>query len=61
MFLEIPELSSIVDGQNIENDCVFLRKAFRSVLTCDKTMMAETIDNIIKRYETIGMFAGNKL
>ncbi|XP_018568239.1 mannose-6-phosphate isomerase [Anoplophora glabripennis] len=50
---EIPELSSIVDGQNIEEDNLFLKKAFRSVLTCDKTMMAETIDNIIKRYETI--------
>lgn len=56
-FLEIPELLSIVDGKNIENDELFLRTAFKSVLTCDKTIIAETISNIIKRYDSVGMLS----
>ncbi|KAJ8984387.1 hypothetical protein NQ317_003535 [Molorchus minor] len=48
---DIPELSCIVDGQDICNDEEFLRRAFKSVLTCDKQIMVETIDNILKRFK----------
>ncbi|KAJ8945084.1 hypothetical protein NQ318_005264 [Aromia moschata] len=53
-FIEaIPELSCIIDGQDISDDEEFLKKSFKSVLTCDKEIMIETINNILTRFKEI--------
>ncbi|KAJ8926433.1 hypothetical protein NQ314_021221 [Rhamnusium bicolor] len=48
---EIPELGLLVDPQNNSSDDDFLRKSFKSVLTCDKEIIGKTVHNIIERFK----------